>query len=406
MNDKHWFHKRQEEPMPWEDGVYQTGSIHPPKERGGFLAPLLVAVIFLGGIASAMGLMNIHLFRQISIQAKESAPLSFSQAGIDAAGNPGLLLVPTNPAQVATIPTGDITVDINQNPISEGSILSLQDIYEQVIPSIVSISCKLSNGTSTGTGVVLSTDGYLVTNCHVVEDADTIRVQLSDLRILEASVVGRDAVSDLAVLHVQARNLTPAEFGDSGTLQAGDAVAVIGDSIVGGTVCAIHRDFNARGHTIPLIQTNVTWNSGSPLMNCYGQVVGIHIMVDADLEAQCFAVPSVTVKEIVDQLICQGYVSGRPTLGVTGTDVTTFYQIYYHLPQGIYITEVNPDSDAAAKDVLPGDILLSFDGARITDTETLKSLLYDHSVGDAVELVLYRSGQQYSVMLTLGEAKQ
>ncbi len=125
----------------------------------------------------------------------------------------------------------------------------------------------------------------------------------------------------------------------------------------------------------------------------------------AGVEGIGFAIPSVTVKDIVDQLISQGYVSGRPTLGIEGEALSAFYQHYYRLPSGLYITHVTPGSDAQIKGIEDGDMLLSVDNQRINSMEQLKSLLYDRQVGDVVEAIIYRSGERYRVALTLGENK-
>ena len=125
----------------------------------------------------------------------------------------------------------------------------------------------------------------------------------------------------------------------------------------------------------------------------------------AGVEGIGFAIPSATVKDIVDQLITQGYVSGRPTLGIEGEALSNFYQHYYRLPAGLYITHVDPGSDAYAKGIEDGDMLLSVDNHRISSMEQLKSLLYDREVGDTVEAVIYRAGQQYRVELILTESK-
>lgn len=421
MNDKKWLTKKQTNPEPWEQGVYQTGQTSPPKRYGGIIAVLLAAVIFLGGIASAMGLLNIHLFKRISSQSGGTPPVSFFTNEIIASTD-------TNTeAETLPVPTGNVTLQINQSPVSVENIpqnggLSLQEIYQRVIPSVVSIVCTGSNGSTGGSGVVLSVQGYIVTNCHVVEGAGSIRVQFTNGQVMDGTLVGRDTISDLAVLHVEAEDLIPAEFGDSDALRVGDAVAAIGDplgaqlrgTLTNGIVSAINQDVITGGRTITLIQTNATLsagNAGGPLLNCYGQVIGINTMKigdyvsDAGAKGLGFAMPSTAVKEIVDQLIRQGYVSGWPTMGIAGREVSMLYHLYYHLPQGIYITEVEPNSDSAAKGISPGDILLNFDGVRITESDTLKSLLYSHSVGDVVEVVIYRGGKQISLALTIDEAQ-
>ena len=168
------------------------------------------------------------------------------------------------------------------------------------------------------------------------------------------------------------------------------------------------------GRTMTLIQTNAALNSGNsggPLINCYGQVIGINTMKigaftdSAGVEGLGFAIPSSTVKEVAEQLISQGYVSGRPTLGLEGESLSSFDQYYYRLPAGLYITNVDRSSDAAAKGIEEGDILLSVNGANVTTMDALNGAVYNLDVGDTVEVVIYRSGKQYRVSLTVTEDK-
>ena len=297
----------------------------------------------------------------------------------------------------------------------------MQAIYDKCIGSTVSIICSSPAGRSSGSGVVLSEDGYVITNYHVVEGASSVQVLLTDGRYLQASMIGGDKLSDLAVLQIAAENLIPAEFGDSDTLRVGDTVVAIGDplgvelrgTMTDGIVSAINRDITTEGRTLTLIQTNAALNSGNsggPLINCYGQVIGINTMKIGDyvnsagVEGLGFAIPSTTVKQIVDQLIAQGYVSGRPDLGINGTALSSFYQYYYRLPAGVYINEVDEGSDAQLKGILPKDILLSVGGQRVTSMEDVQTVLYAHEAGETVEVIIYRNGQQYRVDLTLAES--
>lgn len=409
------------QPMQQQD-TYQTGRTNPPKRRSGLIALLLIGVIFFGGIASAMSVMNIRLTQQLQAQKTPDSAMSFYQATENT-----LPSQETLPEKQIDRANTDWTLDINQSPESAANIpqengLSLQEIYQKNIDSVVSISCTLRSGTSSGTGVVLSADGYLLTNCHVVEDALQVDVLFTDGRTLPASLVGLDAVSDLAVLYVHAEDLTPAQFGDSASLRVGDAVAAIGDplgvelrgTMTDGIVSAINRNIATGGRTMTLIQTNAALNSGNsggPLLNCYGQVIGIttmkigDYMSDAGVEGLGFAIPSATVKEVVDQLLQQGYVSGRPSLGFEYETVSVFHQIYSHLPKGIYITEILPGSDAESKGLSVGDILLSIDDTRITDADELKTLLYSYQPGDVARVVIYRSGRQYVLDLIVDEAE-
>ena len=404
---------------PWDPDFYETGSTKPPKNHRGLIAALLVLLILLCGISSALGVANIRLNQRLSQSGGDSdSSLSFTSGtgqSAQSTDSTGDTVVP-DPSNV-TVELSPVPGTMDNIPQEGG--LSYQQIYAKAIGSVVSISCTLPGGTATGTGVVLSADGYLVTNCHVVEGAQAIRVRFTDERLLDAVIVGADAVSDLAVLYVNADGLTPAEFGDSSALRVGDAVAAIGaplgtefrGTMTDGIVSAINRDVTVDGRTMTLIQTNAALNSGNsggPLLNCYGQVIGINTMKisaftdEAGVEGLGFAIPSTTVKEIVDQLIAQGYVSGRPSLGVTYEDVSAFDQRFYRLPEGALVNQ--SDSRTGLQS---GDVILSIDGTRVHSADELTGALYRYEAGDRVELIIYRynSGKQYSVTLTLTEAE-
>lgn len=418
MSDNHW--NKDDFPGPWEQNFYQTGSTRPPKNRRGLLAVLMVCVIFLGGIISALGLLNIRLFRKLNTKDENIASVRFTEDESQSTED----TLTENPIK----PTAgkELQLQLHETPLSVENIpqaggLSLQQIYSKAISSVVSVSCKTQMGTSTGTGVILSSDGYIVTNSHVVDGAIRVDIVLEDGSVLPAAVIGTDTVSDLAVLQVESTTLTPAEFGDAAALRVGDSVVAIGDplgidlrgTMTDGIVSAINRDISTGGRTMTLIQTNAALNSGNsggPLLNCYGQVVGINTMKigdymsDAGVEGLGFAIPSTTVKEVVDQLIANGYVSGRASLGITGKEISAFDQLYYRIPQGIYITEVEGGADAAEKGILPGDILLQFEGKRVTDPDSLKTMLYAYDAGDEVSVVIYRSGTQQTLKIKLSEA--
>lgn len=421
-------HNYQNPDHPWDDSVYGTGPMEPPKSRNGLIALLLILIIFLCGIVTVLGILNVRLFRELNLQEEESLSIA--------------VLEETTPDQLSAMPPEETTPEeptlgensqeqcaltIQESPTAPDNIpepggLPLQEVYQQNIPSVVSITCSMSSGGSTGTGVIFSEDGYIVTNAHVVENAENITVQLSDDRVFPADLVGCDTISDLAVLYIQAENLTAARFGSSDTLRVGDTVVAIGDplgvkfrgTMTDGIVSAINRDMTVQGRTMTLIQTNAALNSGNsggPLINIYGQVVGINTMKIgafsdyAGVEGLGFAIPSSIVQDVVDQIITQGYVSGRPTLGIEGETLDTFYQYYYRLPAGLYITQVETESPAHRSGIEPGDILLSVDDTRISDMSALNSVVFRHDVGDVVTVVIYRSGQRYSVDLRLAEYK-
>ena len=422
--NKNYIPKYSRDEDPWEESSWQTGSTNPPKNRGGLVAVLLVLVIFLSGIVTVLGVLNVKLFRQLRQQEKqdelaisytidepkETAPLETVPSVTDrepVRENNDLVLVPA-PSSVDNAP-------------QEGG-LPLQEIYLKNIDSVVSISCQLYGGSANGTGVILSQDGYIVTNAHVVADAQAVTVRLSDDRELAAQIIGADEVSDLAVLRIDAEDLVPASFGESENLRVGDTVVAIGDplgvelrgTLTDGIVSAINRDVMVDGRPMTLIQTNAALNSGNsggPLINCYGQVIGINTMKisaftnQAGVEGLGFAIPSATVKDVVDQLIRQGYVSGRPTLGIEGESLSLFYQHYYRLPEGLYITNVLSGTDADAKGIERGDILLSVNDTRITTSQELSAALYNCKVGQTVTVIVYRGGYQYELQLTVSEDK-
>ena len=409
---------------PWDTGVYGTGRTNPPKNHGSGFALLMILVIFLVGIVTLLSILNIRLFQKLNQQDPQDLSIAFTPE-TTAATEP--MIIETTAPMPMVCSEDSVTIDLQESPESVANIpqeggMALQDIYELNIPSVVSILCYNGRHNSTGTGVVLTEDGYIVTNAHVVENASYVTVKLTDDREFDAVLVGRDEVSDLAVLHIDAMDLIPAAFGDSEILRVGDSVVAIGDPLgvdlrgtyTNGIISAINRDVAVDGRTMTLIQTNAALNSGNsggPLINCYGQVIGINTMKigaftdAAGVEGIGFAIPSTTVKDIVDQIIAQGYVSGRPTLGVSGESLSTLYQHFYHLPAGLYITAVEYNSPAYLCGIEEGDILLSIDENRITDMDSLKAVLYTHEAGDAVTVTIYRNGTTASATVTLAENK-
>ena len=404
----------------WDDSVYGTGRTEPPKHRSGLLAMMLILIIFLCGIITVLGILNVRLFQQLQNQDPAELAISFRD-------------VETQPQETAAVETQPKisssrqadTINLQSSPASVENVpteggLSLQEIYERNIKSVVSINAILTGGSSTGTGVILTEDGYIVTNAHVVENAAAISVQLTDQDIFQAQVIGTDELSDLAVLKISASGLTPAQFGDSSSLRVGDTVVAIGDPLgvefrgtyTDGIISGIDRDVDMDGRTMTLLQTNAALNSGNsggPLINCYGQIIGINTMKigaftdKAGVEGLGFAIPSTTVKTIVDQLISQGYVSGRPTLGISGEGLSSFYQHYYRMPAGLYITQVSQSSEAYEKGVEEGDLLLSINDTPVTSMDDLKSTIFSCEVGQTVQVTIYRGGQQYLLELTLEE---
>ena len=404
----------------WDDGVFGTGNTEPPRSHSGIIALLLILVIFLSGIVSLLSFMNIKLFQELNQQKQQEqthSPMSFSDLDTQP-WQETQTVENTDPPHIQP----DVSINLNKSPqsvenVPEPGAMSWQDIYEKTIPSVISVVSTTKTDTLTGTGIILSDRGFLVTTACIVSDAETISVTLHDGSIYSALVVGADPVTDLAVLFVDAAGLIPAEFGDSAPLRVGDAVGAIGNpadaglgaALTPGIIAAINQDVRFLGKDISLIQTDValnSCNSGGPLVNCYGQVIGInttHISAGESAGNTGFAIPSTTVKEIVDQLIAHGYVSGRPTLGLTGESVTLFDQAYFNIPQGLYLNAVDNGSDAFAQGIAPGDILVSLNGEPVTSQQALDSLVNSLNIGDSVTAVLFMDGEEKTVTLTVTE---
>ena len=409
-----------------QEGYYGTGSTTPPKDHAGAISMVLVLFISCCSLISILSLMNIRIFVQPETTQLRS-PVSFyvSDSGVMTAELESREPVSTEPAKLEGVNTKlEITAapQALENIAEVPGAISWQDVYEKVMPSVVSITCYNSRSTSSGTGVIMDAGGYIITNAHVVEGAQRINVLLTDGRELEAKCVGADVLSDLAVLRVNAIGLTPAEFGDSNTLRVGDEVVAIGDplgvelrgTMTNGIVSGINRDIKSGNRTLTLLQTTAalnTGNSGGPLVNCYGQVVGINTMKIGDyasasgVEGLGFAIPITSVQTVLEQLANRGYVAGRPSLGLEGQEISTFYQFYYRMPAGILITALEDDSSAAICGIRRGDILMSLNGIPVTTLDILEEIIYASAVGDELQASFYREGREFTLTLIVGEEK-
>ena len=408
------------------EGYYGTGDTTPPKDHVGVISLVLILLVSLSSLLGVLSLMNIEVFREPQ-PTELSAPVSFyvSADGVLTAELEPREPTVTEPPVLEGINT---KLQITASPQSLENIsevpgaISWQDVYEKVLPSVVSITCHDGLTTSSGTGVIMDAGGYIITNAHVVEDAVSIRVLLTDGRELTARCVGTDMLSDLAVLRVTASGLVPAVFGDSDKLRVGDEVVAIGDplgvelrgTMTNGIISGINRDIKSGNRTLTLMQTTAalnTGNSGGPLVNCYGQVVGINTMKIGDyaseggVEGLGFAIPITSVQTILEQLASKGYVAGRPDLGLKGQEISTFYQFYYRMPAGILITEVAEGSSAAQQGLRRGDILLTLDGVAVTNPDILQEITYASTVGQELQATVYREGREITLTLIMGEEK-
>lgn len=301
---------------------------------------------------------------------------------------------------------------------AEGEELSLQDIYDQVSSAVVGVTGTVSGmAYSYGTGVVFTSDGYLITNTHVLQGCDGAIVDFPDGASYEAMLVGADEASDIAVLYLDGEDLPYATFGQSDSLRAGDTAVAIGNplgsayagTMTDGIISAINRNIVYNGHTMTLLQTNAALNegnSGGPLVNAYGQVIGITNMkimssYYATVEGIGFAIPSSVVKEVADQLIAYGTVMGEPTIGIVAGAVSSAAMEAYGLPQGVYVSEVNEGSDALEKGLQVGDVIVAVNGQSVSYVAEVNVIKEDYEVGDTITLTIYRDGETFDLEIEL-----
>ena len=302
---------------------------------------------------------------------------------------------------------------------------------EKVSDSVVGILCysddvpdqaDTTTASSQGSGIIFSQDGYVITNAHVIGNSKTayaIRVVTSDGKVFKAGVVGYDSRTDIAVLKMDdAKGLTPATFGDSSQLEVGQDIIVVGNpggldyqnTTTKGVISALDRKLSTSSLT-KYIQTDAAinpGNSGGPLVNYYGQVVGITTskIVSETYEGMGFAIPSQTVKNIVDTLVKNGYVEGRVKIGISGIAVTSDQASNYNIPQGIYVQSIVSGGPCDGTSLKEGDIITEVDGETITSFADVYAILETHKPGDKIKVKYYSSSSgDGEVEITLQEDK-
>lgn len=376
-------------------------------------------------------------------------------------------IVASNDSSAAESSTGDSSSskksDSSQSWIqlaSTNGSMSVADIVKKVTPSVVGVQSTFSssngsnnnpmngyggffgygsqgnNGsqgmTGVGTGIIMSKDGYIVTNAHVICDdeygygeASSVQIQMSDEETTyDARIVAYDKEADIAVLKIDADNLTPAEFGDSSSCEVGEMVVAIGNplglqfqnTVTCGIISALDRKVTINDNTMTLIQTDTAinnGNSGGPLINSSGQVIGINSAKmsstysgEATVEGIGFAIPMSEAKSIVDDLINYGYVTGRPQLGISCQDVTEAVSQAYNIPVGAYIFSVTAGGAADQAGLQPGDVITGIQDQTISTTEELNAVKNQYKAGDTITLTYVRAGETKKVDVTLAEVQQ
>lgn len=327
--------------------------------------------------------------------------------------------------QYSQIPSNSNTVQT----LSTNYVSPVVDIAKAVTPAVVGITNKATMRNlygqvseaevGTGSGVIFRNDGYIITNYHVVEGATALSVNLADGRTVDGIIVGTDETTDLAVIKIEADNLTAAVLGDSDALEVGELAVAIGNplgnefarTVTDGIISGTDRTIKAEDRTYQVIQTNAainSGNSGGPLVNSKGEVIGINsVKIQANgVEGMGFAIPINEVKPIVNEIMENGYVS-RPYMGITGMTLTDQVKQYYRLntttDQGVLIYSVVAGSPAQQSGLQAGDVVYKVDDTLLQSMDQLTELLADHKAGDTLLLLVDRNGTQVTLTLTLGD---
>ena len=320
---------------------------------------------------------------------------------------------------------------INIAQIDTSKEMTPAEVYAQNVNSTVGIRTSITTNywgyqtqaAAAGSGFILSADGYILTNYHVVEDSNSITVSLYDGTEYDAKLVGCDESNDIAVLKIDAEGLTPVVLGDSDNLNVGDQVVAIGNplgeltfSLTTGVVSALNREVTLSSNvTMNLIQTDCainSGNSGGALFNLYGEVIGItnakysssSSSSEASIDNIGFAIPMNHVKNIVKSIIETGSIT-KPYIGVTVSSVSSEAQAY-GLPNGAAVRSVEADSPAAKAGLEENDIITEVDGTAITSSSELVNYVGEKTPGDELTFKVYRQGQSIDVTVTIGEKTQ
>lgn len=311
--------------------------------------------------------------------------------------------------------------NIVEHTATNSDNMSIQQVVANVQDSVVEINVSLRTGIlnqsissqSAGSGVIFTSDGYIVTNNHVIESADEIRVKLKDGQSYNARIIGSDVKSDLAVLKIDAENLMAATFGDSNSILVGDTAIVIGNplgelggSVTSGIISALDREINVENQPMNLLQTNAEinpGNSGGGLFNSAGELVGIvNAKTSAtSIEGIGFAIPINDAKFIIEELVKNGYVSNRATLGIYTKELSLDTSEY---KAGLYVKEVIDDSGAQKAGIKAYDRIVSVDGKEVSTYTDLIKILKKLSPNDTIEVVVERNSELITFKVTLTQA--
>ena len=399
----------------------------PKKKKMPFGVKLLIIIMSVLFAGSVIGFAVFGVYSAVT--AGGSLPSDSDQPGFSVPDTPDTdeeepeVSAPELP-DIEVVPN---TEGITLHSVPSGEELDVSAVYDKVIPSTVLVITTTESGAGTGTGIIATEDGYIITNSHVVLNTKSVAVQVktNDGTLHDAVVVGYDKTTDLAVLKIEGSGYTPAEFGDSDDLVMGQWVLAIGNpggeqfsgSLTRGVISGLNRSvgsYSSNGMTY--IQTDAAinpGNSGGPLVNMYGQVVGINSakIVSEQYEGMGFSIPITGAKQIIDDLLSGGYVQGRVRFGIKGIAVTEMQSAVYEVPLGFIISEIDEDSSFIGTEVQAYDIITAIDDIETPTLDALSNALLSYAPGDTVQVHLFRpsengkGGEEFEVTVTLLEDK-
>jgi serine protease Do len=398
-----------------------------PKQSGGSKRVIALAIVCAlvgglgGGAAVGMALRgNTTTAVEETAAEAEGSTLQEDQAEAQ------------DDTEEATTAFNSTVIDVTTN--SQTTEMTPQDVYEKYVNAVVAISNEstttniygqVSSTASSGSGFIISEDGYIVTNNHVVSGAQKLTVIMTNGDEYEAQIIGADSENDVALIKIEATDLPTVSIGDSDSIQVGQQVCAIGNplgeltnTLTVGYVSALDREINENGTPINMFQTDCainSGNSGGPIFDMHGNVVGITtakysssssvFSSTASIEGIGFCIPSNDAMDIVSDLLQYGYVKGRPALGISCQAISSTVTQYYNLPTGIYVSEVEEGSAADNAGLQQGDIITELDGTSIDSVTDFKALLKQYAAGDTATLTVYRgqTGQTEEIEVTFDE---
>ena len=386
-----------------------------PKKKKGMavkIVALALSCALLGGIGGAGAVAFAFRAGDNQMQTSQQEQLNDLQT-------PEIEQENQNAVVMSPVTSGVIHVASN----NEGKGLTPADVYASYSGSVVGISCEttmnvygqISTAATAGTGFILSADGYILTNNHVIDGADSIRVSLLDGTSYDAKVVGAEADNDLALLKIDVTGLKPVAVGKSSDLVVGEMVCAIGnplgeltDSLTVGYVSALDREINTDGTPINMLQTDCAinpGNSGGPLFDMNGNVIGITTAKYAsdEIEGLGFAIPIDDAMAIVADLMQYGYVTGKAYMGLTPVTITESYAYYYNMPVGVYVSSVVKDSAADKAGIKQADIILMLGEYEAKSITELSSALKKFRAGDTTTVTVWRGGEEITLDITFDE---